>query len=243
MKIYREQSFQKFKPARYPDGRRKELIQMDETAIRRVQRGTMHFKWRGVYCLKNPFDLGIYSQLLWELRPRTIIEIGYKFGGSALWFADQCDVLQIETQLFCVDVEQRQEFDDPRIEFVHGDGRDLAKTFTPEVIARLPRPWLIVEDADHQYVTTKSAIDFFAGVMEEGDYLAVEDGLGDTLGTADRYDGGPNRAIYDFLRDHEDVFEVDEEYCDFYGNNVTWCTNGYLRRTNAPAPHIKNAKD
>ncbi len=33
-------------------------------------------------------DLAIYARLMWELKPRTVIEVGTAKGGSALWLAD-----------------------------------------------------------------------------------------------------------------------------------------------------------
>jgi len=239
MRIYREQSFQRLQPNLLQDGRRSPLIDAPLKVIRRIQRGTMHYHWKGVMCNKNPFDLALYSKLVWELKPRTIIEIGYKFGGSALWFADQTKAMGIDARLYCIDVEQREEISDERITFVYGDGRNLGKTLTPEVIIDLPRPWLVIEDADHQYVTCLKVLEFFADNLEEGEYICIEDGLGDTTGNADKYEGGPNRAIFEFLEGCPGVYEVDVEYCDYYGYNMTWCTNGWLRRSGLPFKGIQ----
>jgi cephalosporin hydroxylase len=46
---------------------------------------------------------------------------------------------------------------------------------------------------------------------------------------ADQYNGGPRRALQEFL-DANDNFIIDTEYCNYYGLNVTWNVNGYLRR-------------
>jgi cephalosporin hydroxylase len=45
------------------------------------------------------------------------------------------------------------------------------------------------------------------------------------------YDGGPLRAIHEFLARAGDRYEVDRTLCDYYGTNVTWNVDGYLRRT------------
>src|SRR5262249_36948491 len=42
------------------------------------------FRWRGVPCFKTSCDIAIYAMLLYELHPRTIIELGSGEGGSAL---------------------------------------------------------------------------------------------------------------------------------------------------------------
>ena len=235
MGLFRGQEFQKFEPHLLEDGQRAPFIELPLQVMNRVQRGTMNHHWKGVMCNKNPFDLALYGRLLWDLKPRTIIEIGYKYGGSALWFADQTTAMGLDTRLYCIDVEQREEVSDPRITFVKGDGRDLGGALTEEVIASLPHPWLVIEDADHHYQTCLNVLEFFAPHMQPGDYFCMEDGLADTTGNAWIGEGGPNRALYDFFAAYPDIYEVDAQYCDYYGYNVTWCTNGWLRRSSAEA--------
>jgi cephalosporin hydroxylase len=57
----------------------------------------------------------------------------------------------------------------------------------------------------------------------------VEDSVATAMGYAHIYDGGPLRAIQEFLPAHPE-FEIDRSYCDFFGHNNTWNVNGYLRR-------------
>ncbi|MGB6324645.1 MAG: CmcI family methyltransferase, partial [Methylocella sp.] len=54
-----------------------------------LQTGTMRYTYKGIPTSKNPFDLALYTRLLWDVKPRTLIEIGSCMGGSAIWFADQ----------------------------------------------------------------------------------------------------------------------------------------------------------
>jgi cephalosporin hydroxylase len=209
---------------------RSPISAIDKAQLRKIQTGTMHYYWRGVMCNKNPFDLALYPQLLWNLKPRTIIEIGSKMGGSALWLTDISKCHGIDVKVLSIDIDQRAEVSHPQIEFVQGDGRNLGTVLTPERMASLPRPWFVIEDADHHYVTTLAVLNFFADKLQPGEYLTVEDGICDSLGNEARYDGGPNRAIAEFVDAHPEIYEVDKRYCDHFGYNVTWCTNGWLRR-------------
>jgi cephalosporin hydroxylase len=52
-----------------------------------IQRGTLAYTYKGLPTLKNPFDWALYPKLLWEVRPKTIIEVGSNQGGSAAWLA------------------------------------------------------------------------------------------------------------------------------------------------------------
>ena len=54
-----------------------------------IQNASLSYTYKAIPTLKNPFDLALYSMLLWNLKPRSIIEIGSHRGGSALWLADQ----------------------------------------------------------------------------------------------------------------------------------------------------------
>ena len=65
--------------------------------------------------------------------------------------------------------------------------------------------------------------------MRPGEYFVVEDGSAADLGLAHKVNGGPLAAIHDFLG-RGAPFEIDRAYCDFYGRNVTWNVDGYLRR-------------
>jgi cephalosporin hydroxylase len=59
--------------------------------------------------------------------------------------------------------------------------------------------------------------------------LIVEDSIITPLGAADAYKGGPLRAIDEFLGQNSE-FTVDRAICDYFGKNVAWNVNGYLRR-------------
>jgi cephalosporin hydroxylase len=75
-----------------------------------------------------------------------------------------------------------------------------------------------------------AALELSAECMEPGDILAIEDGVLDDLGMREKYDGGPNRAISDFLSSHPESFRVATELCDMFGINATYNPNGYLRK-------------
>jgi SAM-dependent methyltransferase len=41
-----------------------------------IQRGTLAYRYRGLLCLKSPFDLALYSLLIDRVQPATLIELG-----------------------------------------------------------------------------------------------------------------------------------------------------------------------
>jgi cephalosporin hydroxylase len=199
----------------------------------RVQRGTMQTTYRGVPFWKSPFDITLYLQLLGRLSPATVVEIGTKFGGSALWFADMMTAHGVATpRVISVDIEPLAEIDDPRITFLQGDANLLSEVLTEDLLARREGPLLVVEDSSHMYAESTAVLQFFHPVLRGGDYIVVEDGIVAHLSGQHyrRYENGPNRAVADFLALHAGEYEIDTDLCDRFGYNATYNPNGWLRR-------------
>jgi cephalosporin hydroxylase len=194
------------------------------------QAGLHNYTYRGVPMLKSPLDVALYPLLLWRLKPRTVIEIGSKNGGSGLWLADQLETFGIEGHVYSVDVVRVQDVSHPRLSFMEGDGRALEGCFDPGFLAELPRPWLVIEDADHECETSLAVLRFFHPLLKAGEYIVIEDGIISDLAQDASYNSGPHRAIKAFLAEHPRAYEPDAAYCDLFGYNATWCTNGFLRK-------------
>jgi cephalosporin hydroxylase len=194
-----------------------------------IQRGTLAYTYKGIPTLKNPFDWALYPMLLWELRPRSIIEIGSNRGGSALWLADTMRTFGLPAHIHSVDLDPVTDIEDPGITFHRGDADQLERDLSPGFMQALARPLLVIEDASHFRETTLAVLNFFHQWLLPGEYLIVEDGIINELGAADAYRGGPRAAIERFLAAH-DEYEIDARYCDWFGTNVTYAVNGFLRR-------------
>jgi cephalosporin hydroxylase len=197
------------------------------------QRGVMNYRYRGLPCHKSPIDLAIYLALIDEVRPKTIIEVGTKFGGSAKLFRDFAKVAGADTVVVSIDVN-RPELELDGILFLEGNVLELPTLFEREALYGLPRPWLVIEDSAHTAACCQAALHFFAEHLRPGEWLVMEDGVLSDLGLTERYNGGPNRAIAEFFSDYPDIFAIGSEYCDMFGRNATYNPNGYLRRTETP---------
>ncbi len=198
-----------------------------------IQHGTMNYSYKGVPTHKSPFDLALYQLLLWEQKPRTLIEIGSKWGGSALWFADVLQNYGIDYTIHSIDTQPLANREIPGVIFYQGDGRNLSETLSSKLLAAMPRPMMVIEDADHRPATTLAVLRFFDQWLRAGEYIVIEDSIIDDLFDGDRVadlEGGPRPAIADFLRARGLDYEVDTRLCDYFGPNLTWNVNGYLRR-------------
>ena len=113
---------------------------------------------------------------------------------------------------------------------MQGDANNLGLTLTADLLNSLPRPWLVIEDASHQYAATLAVLRFFDPLLRSGEYIVVEDATVTEMGIDAHFEGGPARSIAEFLQDRGNDYEIDTRYCDHYGRNVTGNPNGYLKK-------------
>jgi len=180
--------------------------------------------YKGLLHVKPPEDLVLYSNLLWELQPKTIIEFGPLQGGSSLWFADQLQLVRgdgegevhsFEYFIDCIHPDAAH----PRLTFHRADLRDLG-TLDRALFARLPHPWLVVDDA---HENLEQLIPMLASFMKPGDYYVLEDGFAQAANAANI---GKAAQLCDALG-----FMVDTKYADAFGYNVTTSPNGWWRKS------------
>lgn len=202
-------------PRRWQTAISKEMFEAIELATHR-------YTYRGHAMIKNPFDMALYTRLLWNLKPATVFEIGSYNGASALWMADMLATYGVDAHIHSLDIVKVSAIEHPRITFYEGSGRALADVFPTDMIAACPRPLLIIDDADHTYETSRAVLDYFHPHTRVGEYIIIEDSLSAP---------GPRDALTEFLPAHAGEWVVDSDYCDFFGYNATWCLNGFLRRT------------
>ncbi|MBN2358443.1 MAG: hypothetical protein JXR83_03260 [Deltaproteobacteria bacterium] len=177
--------------------------------------------YRGLVNLKSPFELALYPRLIWELQPRTIIELGSFQGGSGLWLADQasalcarpCAVHSFDLHHRCVSRRARH----PRLHFHRADLSD-PDSIDVEWLAKLHHPWLVIDDA---HTSVLNVFLVFDRLARRGDYYVIEDVFISV-----------NAEVVAAGRIIEDLgWRVDTHYTDAFGYNVTCAPNGWLRKS------------
>jgi len=197
-------------------------------SIESIDNGHHKVTYRGVKAIRCPFDYLMYQMIISEVKPDLVIEIGTRIGGGAYYIADLLENLGngIVHTVDIVDEVDSIVKRHPRIKFftegwVNYD-IELTKKFNNI---------LIIEDASHMYQDTLGVLNKFHSIVSKGSYLIVEDGIINELGLEKKYDGGPLRAIREFLPNHPE-FIVDRKWCDMFGKNATFNVNGYLKKIN-----------
>jgi len=185
-----------------------------------------HTHWLGVRLLKCPLDLWIYQELLFELRPDVIVECGTYQGGSALFLASICDLLN-HGRVCTIDVVRQPECPaHPRIEYLTGSSTSEAvQAMVRERIHPGERP-LVILDSDHQGAHVRAELEAYAPLILPGGYLIVEDTNINGHPVVADYGPGPMEALVEFLAEHPE-FESDREREKLF---LTFNPRGYLRR-------------
>jgi cephalosporin hydroxylase len=187
-------------------------------------------RWLGAQALKNPLDLWVYQEIVFETRPELIVETGTYRGGSALYLASLCDLME-SGEVVSIDVEPARP-DYPshqRITYLAG-----RSSTDPGVVADVhqraaDKRMLVILDSDHSQSHVEAELEAYAPIVPVGCYLVVEDS---NIGRI-RKDlmPGPLEAVERFLSS-TDEFEIDREREKFL---ITFNPSGYLRRVRAPS--------
>jgi cephalosporin hydroxylase len=191
-----------------------------------VYSGHFQVTYRGVPAIRCPFDYVMYQMIISDLKPDLVIEIGAgKRGGGALYMADLMNNIG-HGMVHTLGLENTVVYEHPRVKFFKkGWGNyDLSEASGFSKI-------LVIEDASHMYEDTLMALRKFSPIVSTGSYFIVEDGILNELNREKGYNGGPLRAIREFLKENNN-FKVDRTYCDMFGKNATFNVNGYLKKYN-----------
>ena len=188
--------------------------------------GHHNVTYRGVKYIRCPFDYLIYQMVINEVKPDLIIEVGTNNGGGALYMADIMDSIGIG-EVHTIDIEDMIKSDlvlsHKRIKRFLG-GYQSYQLSNAEGFNNV----LVIDDGSHTYQDVISSLRKFCNLPAKNSYFIVEDGIIDELKYAG-YNGGPLRAIEEFLNENKG-YVIDRKWCDFFGKNATFNVNGYLKK-------------
>jgi len=183
--------------------------------------------WLGVRALKTPFDLWIYQEILFELRPDVVIETGTARGGSAYFLASMMDLIGAG-RVITVDVQPRDDRPShPRITYLTGSSTD------PEIVAAVRGSigagdrTMVILDSDHARDHVLTELRTYGSLVSAGHYLIVEDTNVNGHPIMPDHGPGPMEAVGDFLAEEGDRWRTMRE-CERL--LLTFNPGGYLRR-------------
>jgi cephalosporin hydroxylase len=184
-------------------------------------------RWLGVPAQKCVFDLWIYQEILHEVQPAVIVECGTANGGSTLFLASICDLLD-HGEVITVDI--REEDQRP----VHDRITYLAGSSTaPEIITAVEQrignrtPVLVILDSDHERGHVLDELRLYSRLVSAGSYLIVEDSNINGHPVLREFGPGPAEAMEQFLAESKE-FKVDRGREKYF---LTFNPGGYLHKT------------
>jgi cephalosporin hydroxylase len=182
--------------------------------------------WLDVQTAKCPLDLWIYQEIICQTKPDIIIETGTAGGGSALFLASICDLLNRGRIITIDSREWGGRPDHQRIKYLTGSSvsEEIA-----EEIRRLIKDEdsvMVILDSDHSAEHVLRELNIYSQFVNKGNYLIVEDTNVNGHPVLPLYGAGPMEAVEQFLKHRKD-FAVDRQREKYF---MTFNPKGYLRR-------------
>lgn len=196
--------------------------------------------WLGVPIIQTPEDIILMQELIYDVQPDIIIEIGIAHGGGLLFYSSMLSLIGKEQgKVIGVDIDIRKHNRNViekhpmfnKVILVEGSSIDeetvnKVKSLVPEG-ARV----LVCLDSNHYKNHVLQELQKYWDMVSIGSYIVVFDTISSDFAKksgADKgyADNGPLEAVHAFLKQNS-RFEIDKRYNKLY---VSDCQDGFLRR-------------
>ena len=163
--------------------------------------------FQNVRIIKNPLDLWVMQQIIYEERPDFIIETGTMEGGSALYWAHTLSGMGLDgSRVITVDLHNFTQGASSHflwkkhVLFFQGSSTDPAIV---SAIARMTanKRVIVTLDSDHSRQHVLNELRAYSPMINRGSYLVVEDTHMDGVPTMPTTGPGPHAAVEQFLKE------------------------------------------
>jgi cephalosporin hydroxylase len=206
---------------------------------------TYGFTWLGRPVIQLPEDMIRIQEVIWRLRPDVIIETGVAHGGSLVYYASLCQLME-RGRVIGIDLEirphNRKAIEahplSPRMTLIEGDST------APDVVARaraMLNPGdrvLVILDSCHTKQHVLKELESYHEFVTPGSYIVATDGLMCDLadvprGSPEWASDNPKAAAEEFARRHSE-FNIEPPAQPFnespLSRPVTHWPGAWLRR-------------
>lgn len=166
-----------------------------------------HMWFHNVSIEKNPLDLWMMQQIIYETQPEFIVETGTWRGGSALYWAHTLNGMGLEnSRVFTIDIQDitataaTHPLWKKYVTFFKGSSTDPA--IVSDIASRVKgHKTLVVLDSDHTANHVLGELHAYSPMVTSGSYLVVEDTHMDGVPTQPDFGPGPLAATLQFLKE------------------------------------------
>lgn len=165
-----------------------------------------HYKipYKGRLMTKLPCDMFIYPDIIYQLKPEIIVEIGTQRGISAIYFADL--IKNNRGKVLTIDINSPDdkilnEFKDNNITFINGNIND---SLTIKQITDFckGRKCLVIDDGSHNQDDVYFAFKSLNHLIPNKGLYIIEDGMTNIIIEPKNKDFQPNIGINRILKDY-----------------------------------------
>lgn len=196
-------------------------------------------EWLGVPILQWPTDLVVLQEIVFEQKPKFIIETGSYKGGSAIFFASLLRLLDNNGKVVSIennlpdDVRQKIKKHPfgKKIVFIEGNSISTQAIKKIKKIIGDQKKIMVFLDSDHSYIHVLGELRIYQQFVAIGGYICAFDTI-----TKDLYDlpsaskkwklDNPHRAVLDFVKENR-CFEIDKSRNRLL---VGFAPDGFLKR-------------
>jgi cephalosporin hydroxylase len=193
-----------------------------------------HMFFHNVAIEKNPLDLWMVQQVIYEVQPDLVIETGTWLGGSALYYAHTLNGMGLEgSRVVTIDIQnacataQTHPLWKKYVTFLQGSSTDGDIVAHVTKMAKGKKTFVTL-DSDHSMAHVLKELEAYAPLVSRGSYLIVEDTNLDGVPIAPEFPPGPMAAVRRSLEQSGgQMFEQDETREAYL---ITFNPGGWLRR-------------
>jgi cephalosporin hydroxylase len=204
-----------------------------------------NFSWFGYPILQLPEDLLRLQEVIYQLRPKVIIETGVYRGGSLMFHATLLEAMG-EGRVIGIDREIKPELRrsiaahplGPRISLIEGDSAE--PSVVAEVAERISAdgPVLVILDSGHSKDHVARELVAYSPFVTVGSYIVATDGimrdLSDVPGGHPTWESdNPHSAALEFAANHPEFRQEQPPWLFHDGpitQNVTYWPGAWLKR-------------
>jgi len=230
-------------------GEDKDVQELSRTWSRETNRNgyTYNFTWLGRPIIQYPQDILAMQELIWQVQPDLIIEMGIAHGGSLVFFASMLELNAacggpVDAAVLGVDIDIRDHNRNAieehpmarRISMIEGSSIDPGIVEQVKAEARGKKKILVCLDSNHTHDHVLAELEAYAPLTSIGSYCVVFDTLIEDM-PADMFEDrpwghgdNPKTAVWEYLKTHPE-FEIDKSVD--YKLLISVAPDGYLKRT------------